>query len=540
MRGFIIGRLGGLIGMTVLIGALIGPTSGTLTAQPATGNPPPWGPLKQRFDAAWNAAGNSADRAKAIRDHFRSLQNPEGVDVLLDLLARHAGQPEIEVAAFDCFVSTTTNPVIDAMADRISRGRNVETVLGFALGRIASNGMDAGRHATQKLIGLTTDRKREAQIAALHGLKAGGERGGPDALHAVIEALNNTRNRPEVRLAAASALATVGKIDLHRSVPALIAFANERRQRDDAIRQTIATLREMTGYDLGDAVAKWQEWWDVAKTRQNMNPAETGVAMPPPRYVPTYFGIPLTKMNLVFVIDTSGSMADPVDPAMRRRMEALVTPDPTRPEQGPQRRPLPWDRIRTKLDLAREELKRCIDELPEDAHIALVSYATNPTPHNPYQLRRAEPRVKNDISRILDGLRPGTTADTAFTNIYGALVEAFKYSLDGDRRNGVITGDVLPQGATAICFLTDGYPTWSDDSDLNGNKRPDADELTGPGMTGAGKGPHVQANTIIRSIDTLNAHRSAQIHTIGIGEHHRILMSTLAARSTGTYRNLTE
>jgi hypothetical protein len=128
------------------------------------------------------------------------------------------------------------------------------------------------------------------------------------------------------------------------------------------------------------------------------------------------------------------------------------------------------------------------------------------------------------------------------TNIHGALNRAYcinmRNSLDPSKVNKSQTNpawdpECLKSGATTIFFLTDGFPTFSDDTSNQPPRRIPAGAPQPPPFRADGR--MVQPVNIVQDIRRLNTFRKVVINTVGIGPHHGPLMDALAKMSGGEY-----
>jgi hypothetical protein len=153
----------------------------------------------------------------------------------------------------------------------------------------------------------------------------------------------------------------------------------------------------------------------------------------------------------------------------------------------------------TRFEIMKREVKRVVEDLPQNSTFNLVSFASKVLPWKP-QLVPAHDSQKHAAVKFLEALK----ADGE-TNTYGALEQAFK-STEAD----------------TVYFLSDGYPT-------------------------VGK---VDFNVILADVKKWNATRNIRIHTIafiagngkplGIEEGDKSLpkefMRRLAQENGGRYK----
>jgi len=176
--------------------------------------------------------------------------------------------------------------------------------------------------------------------------------------------------------------------------------------RTDIIRY----LMEVSGKQIGLEAEAWSDWWKENETTftfpPEQNPADAGLAkrmVPPvlnlPPAGPSYYGLPLLGAKIIFIIDTSGSMAG------------------------------------ARIFAAKRELVRAIGELPESVEFNIIAFNNQPYVWQP-KLVSAGVEIKQSAMNFVNLLR--TTGKTAS---FEALDAALR--LDSE----------------VIYFLTDGDPT---------------------------------------------------------------------------------
>ncbi len=292
----------------------------------------------------------------------------------------------------------------------------------------------------------------------------------------------------------AAVIAALGRIGSPEAIQPLIDWL---RKEEGRLRGDLASaLKVLTGKDLGVYPDRWQEWWDLNKAGfkpprpadeadPEAEPAEGGdepgdeppeeepEAPPPPpagEDHPSFYGIDILSKRIIFVIDISSSMTEPVkanNPA------------------------------RTKVDVAKYELRNAILALPDDAAFNIIFYH-----HEVSQWRKgmvkAESKERKKAVKFVDDM----VAD-GNTNIHDALKLAFHIVGMGARDKN------YEVGADTIFFLSDG--------------KPNRGEITDP----------VQ---ILEEVKRWNNLRRVKIHTVGVGDGHAVaFMQALAASSGGTY-----
>ncbi|MEY4675427.1 MAG: hypothetical protein RL148_3211 [Planctomycetota bacterium] len=203
---------------------------------------------------------------------------------------------------------------------------------------------------------------------------------------------------------------------------------------------------------------EWERWWSQNKqgfalphvdSVQNASAGKGGGTA-------SYFGIPLVSKRSAFVIDVSGSMSAKIG----------------------------TDQKRTRLDEAKNQLKRAIESYPADFSCNVVVFHT--TIHPVWdRMKPASKENKAELAGRVDKLAP-----TGGTNIHDALESAFRD----------------PEVDT-IYLLTDGAP---------------------------GAGAITNVEELADEVRRWNRTRQVVIHGISIGENSRLLQR-LSKESGGTY-----
>ncbi len=353
--------------------------------------------------------------------------------------------------------------------------------------------------ATRLLMGLAnTEKDRRILPVVIDALAA---QAGDLAIDDLL-ALSNDE-RWQIR---ATVIAALGRIGSPAAIQPLIDWL---RKEEGRLRGDLsAALKELTGQDLGIYPDRWQEWWDLNRTgfvpprdwkepEPEPEPAEDGEpgaepppddpgkeppqeappepepASPPPpagEDRPSFYGIDILSKRIIFVIDISNSMNQPVKAD---------------------------DANRTKVDVAKYELKNAILGLPDDAAFNIIFYH-----HEVSQWQKGMVTAKGKDRRAAVKFVENMIAD-GNTNIHDALKLAFHIVGMGARDKN------YELGADTIFFLSDGIPNRG--------------EITDP----------VQ---ILEEVKRWNQLRRVKVHTVGVGaDHAAAFMQSLAANSGGTY-----
>ncbi len=287
-------------------------------------------------------------------------------------------------------------------------------------------------------------------------------------------------------------------IDDPRAVAALVrALATAKGQLAHEIEDALRwyTGQPFTGFGSGAQYSRWwmqhgvawlaaengKRWLDKAKQKE---------------FRAAFYGIHTRSTRIVFVLDRSGSMREPV------------------PQRGPVSGSKRDNTVpgKTKMEVAKNQLARTIRTLHPDVKFTVVffdsvveSWTKAPV------LRPATPKDKHEAEQWFDPIGP-----SGATRLFTALHKALGYAKTMGRRKPGASGaaDADADGADTIFLLSDGYPTYSDAS--MSQERIDKEVAR-----------FLKLNRIYRCV----------VHTIGVGPaHSEQLMRRLAEKTGGTYR----
>ncbi|MCL4729098.1 MAG: hypothetical protein KJ044_01505 [Planctomycetes bacterium] len=302
-------------------------------------------------------------------------------------------------------------------------------------------------------------------------------------------------------------------------------------------------LRALTGEVIDMASTFFWKWW-VAQmkisgkvdTTQKPDAKRSKTAATPP-----VFDTQPVGKRFVFVVDFSDSMNMPLKITLeeiekrRRSREGPTTPGKGEKAQGgaedeeggndnnPLRR-LPWKDIRTKLDLAREELSRAIKEFAGDRQFAIIAFGTKHELVTGGWVQASQANCdkwSRDVKKIeLMGM----------TNIHGSILRALRLNKNGDNtKEPAVDPECILSGADCIVFMTDGWGSWDDQSVSRvKDKRNNVDNSIGDGQ-------FIYGEDIWSDLLRYNIFRKVVIHCVGIGNHDKELLRKLASETGGQY-----
>ncbi len=321
-----------------------------------------------------------------------------GVAPLLAVLG--VRDPEVRAAAVHALAAAGAPVALPRLHERLADREPV--VRAAACAAIAVlRPEDAADVAIAVLAG---DRAATPRVEALLTLA---EHPRPAAADHIVRTLYD--ERWSVRVAAARALGEQTEEPAAARVAAeALVRALERERRQRVAFEISDALFLLTGIDFGPEPDRWTAWWK-----------EAGRALLPPAKRPRRGGhsggtgadlldLPLESDHVVFVLDTSHSMNDP-----------LRLGDPT-----------------SKKDVLVTALRRALSRLPKGARMNVIAFGTEVRQMKTRPFKATSGGRKAAV-KFLDRLNP-----SGRTNIYDALTTAFDES-----------------AADTIVLVTDGAPS---------------------------------------------------------------------------------
>lgn len=285
-------------------------------------------------------------------------------------------------------------------------------------------------------------------------------------------------------------------------------------------------------------------------------------AVPPTEFV----GVEANGKRIVYVIDMSDSMLIPLSKKDKEDLKKPKKPkgpvtgrggekdNEEEEEEEAEEDELPWDKINTRFDAAREYLKLSLRSLQDDQSFCVIWFGTGHetlratnglVPANKSNVERA----CSELDRISKGpATPDRTHGTlkGNTNLHGGIHHAYKLHARGTVKEWeYVQPDTFFTGADTIFVLSDGAPTWDDwpkvdkrdewdqtgDPETN-KKHPDQENLEFPGPYGYWRYSG-QGEWITDDVRRLNLYRKCEIHCIGIGEASYSLLWQIARLGNG-------
>ena len=275
---------------------------------------------------------------------------------------------------------------------------------------------------------------------------------------------------------------------------------------------------------------------------------------------PRFFGIETEGERFCYVLDMSDSMLKEISPSAR----------PKGPITGPKKKKskksmvldesdLPWHTIRTRWDLAREQLRISLSRLGSDKYFSIVWFGTDAGTLGSTKglVKASKGNIKKAMAE-LDGIqaefKDGKDRLRGETSLHFGLSVAYALGKKGQEEEPVYVGaKPLTEGCDTIFLLSDGIPNWDGfditdqdygegrvmkdvEAGLEANRTP---QINYPGPYSAF--PNVQGRPsrgqldcwLLRDVKRMNAFRRIRLHCVGLGEANEALLSSLAEIGNG-------
>lgn len=278
---------------------------------------------------------------------------------------------------------------------------------------------------------------------------------------------------------------------------------------------------------------------------------------------PTFLGLQAEGTRICYVIDMSDSMLTPLTEQEKQDLKNPVTghskhddPDGEKPKPNvdPDIEALPWDKIVTRFDAAREFLKLSLRKLTSEQEFAVVWFGTEADLMEASRgmQKVTEKRIEKIIEE-LDAIKPGKPNSArsqgtlrGLTNLHGGVQRAFQVKGKGTVKDyEYVDWVTFTQGPDTIFLLSDGKQSWSDWDSIDSTDSADVagDPENGGDVEGGGDhaelhfyGPYVDERHLLDDVRRMNLFRKCEIHCIGIGEAESRTLKAIANIGGGNIR----
>lgn len=465
--------------------------------------------------AALLKGGSESEKAPAAQK-LATIGSAEALEPLFEALT---SEPDAEIAAqVGVALEKLTNDAgFKALAKQLSRwsdGRGIFAAW-WALTGIARGKTAAGDELIKSML-LQAGKAVYLRAAAFEAL---GEAARVDCDSWLIEQLRGYKKDPAER-------EIIGILSALTVAPKLVNPASPDNASRNGIMDALVLVLSLTANDrvkyfASHALASITgakpyldvEFW---RTWLKNNGGGNGPAPEDKRTGVRFFEAEAAGRKIAFCIDISGSMNFKLK--LDAQNKGPVTREPGK-QDGPD-----YAGVTTRLELAKTELIWTLAHLPDDYYFNIITYSKD------HQLLdktvsgfvKASKDNRTKFGNLVRALKA-----EGGTNIHGGLLDSFRLIEKGmAEENPAYDAKALINGADTIFFLTDGHPSWSDDTTET--------EVRRDGQT-YGTGKMVDPKNILKWAALTNRFRKVVINTIGIGDHAKELLEELAKLTFGVY-----
>ncbi|MCC6573521.1 MAG: hypothetical protein IT462_06990 [Planctomycetes bacterium] len=449
--------------------------------------------------------------------------------------------------------------------------------------------VEAAQNGAEKVLALARDKKATAftRAGAVQALATQGLIEGAALIPELIDFKTVKADKDDQRvLIAACASALVYLADEHlkekraEMIPAAESVINLLADKKLAPELRVLVARHLSAFLRTDRVWMTAEPWLMTLRGQMATEDEGNTSARP-----AFMGLEIRGKHPVFVIDFSDSMLIPLSEEEKKEMRrGPITPGPKEKMVGPgapdelvkkddKKNPLedlPWDKIKTRFDAARECLKVCLRGLTKDMTFAVIKFGDRAEP-----LAATSKMVTPSAASIeaackeLDEIKPGKPMPDrdrgtlmGQTRLHTGVAWAFRINAKGviTTEDEHINKDCLETGADSIIVLSDGVPTWDDyagygpdfkygpvpaHTERHVNPETGKEEIREIPAQPAGisknyvRGPFEKLEYYQRDLIRMNLFRRVEISCIGVGEFDKNWLEGTAKMGCGTVRTIT-
>lgn len=377
-----------------------------------------------------------ADDIKDLKKDFAKAMNAQDESTAIDILGRIAdvgGEDALEELYDIGFQHATTPELYKAALSNLGRMDGILEFVKERYDKVDSRGDFRERVYIADITAGISGKEAIEQLGVYLSDKA------PFVQSAAVEHLEKSQ----------SAAAIEPLIDLLAELV--------KKRKDVLYHQVRDALWTLTGNDF-EVIEDWRVWWEPNKgsfdPKASDHEGKTGVKRKRRGDDPDFWGVPVESKNIVFVIDTSGSMRyvqkDDI-PGLARGDGSDTGGSSGGGQMTKEQQDLAefW----TRMEMAKRELKRVVRKLDKDALFNCVQFDTTVSRFK----KTAAPATRGTKSKATEWTE--TLRHRGNTATLDALVEAF----NADVRTNT------------IYFLSDGLP--SKDGKANDPTRPILDKL---------------------------------------------------------------
>lgn len=288
-----------------------------------------------------------------------------------------------------------------------------------------------------------------------------------------------------------------------------------------------------------------EPWLELLQRGEVKKPESTHTVV-----APRFFGVETDGERFCYVVDMSDSMCKLISPSSKPQTGPITGPKVKKKRELMDESDLPWNKIQTRWDLAREQLRISLLRLTPEKYFSVVWFGTESGTLDSCKgmVKATKANVDRAIAE-LDAIKaekgdPVVAPDGKLrgkTNLHSGLRRA--YSLAGRgfvEQQAYVDPEALTEGCDTIFLLSDGAPSWDDfnvvDKDY-GEDKVVVDTEYGASAARTPQivyhGPYDQDEWLVEDVKRMNAFRRIRLHCIGLGEANMELLKRLADMGHG-------
>jgi hypothetical protein len=272
----------------------------------------------------------------------------------------------------------------------------------------------------------------------------------------------------------------------------------------------------------------------------------------------SFFGVETDGERMCYVVDMSDSMLKPIEPSAKP--QTLTGPRPKKKKGAVlDESDLPWEQIKTRWDLARENLRISLSRLTPDKEFCVVWFGSEcGTLDSCKGIIKATRANIDKVMEEFDGVKARHDKQTndeemppegklrGDTNMHGGLRLAMALHSKGFAgAHAYVDPQVLTEGCDTILLLSDGDPSIDDFHEEDKNygegriiKSYERKEAAPDAARVGYSGPYVfngdaKCPELVADVRRMNAFRRIRLHCVGLGEANMTLMAELAKIGNG-------